>query len=67
MEGGERIGCANDMMSGVISEQADDKRHRGEHVGFYDLSKKHPLPTQRSHIAAKRTRRLTRCKTISRD
>ena len=59
MEGGERIGCANDTMSGVMSERADDERHGGEHVGSYDLSKKPPLPTQRSHVAAKRTRSLT--------
>ena len=44
-EGGERIGCANDTMSGVMSEQAKDKRYGGEHVGSYDLSKKPPLPT----------------------
>ena len=67
MEGGEKIGCANNTMSGVMSEQADDKRHGREHVGSYDLSKKYPLPTQRSHVAAKKTRSLTRCESIGRD
>ena len=57
-EGGERIGCANDTMSGVMSERADDERHGGEHVGSYDLSKKPPLPTRRSQVVAK-TRSLT--------
>lgn len=40
MEGGERIGFANDIMSGRMSERADDERQGGEHVSSYDLSKK---------------------------
>ena len=67
MERGEKIGCTNDTMSGVMSEQADDERHGREHVGSYDFSKKHSLPTRRSYIAAKKTRSLTRCETIGRD
>lgn len=59
MEGGEKIGCANDTMSGVMSERADDG---GKHVSSYGLSKKPPLPTQRRHVAAKRTRSLTAVK-----
>lgn len=45
MEGGEKIDCANNIMSGVMSKQADDERHREEHVSFYDLSKKPLLLT----------------------
>ena len=26
-EGGEKIGCANNIISGVINEQADDEKH----------------------------------------
>ena len=57
MEGEERIGCANDTMSGVMSERADDERQGGGHVGSYDLSKKplcrHEKSTlqQRGHVA----------------
>ena len=67
MEGGEKIGCANNTMSGVMSERADDEKHGEEHVGSYDLSKKYPLPTRRNHVAAKRRCSLTRCETIGRD
>lgn len=67
MKGGERIGCANDTMSEVISEQANDKGQRREYVGFYDLSKKPPLSIRKSHVAAKRTCSLTRYETVGRD
>ena len=40
MEGGERIGCASDKMSGVMSEQANDEKQGRGHVGSYNLSKK---------------------------
>ena len=40
MEGGEKIGCASDTMSGVMSEQANDEKQGGGHVGSYNLSKK---------------------------
>lgn len=39
---GEKIGCANNTMSGVISEQADDKRQKEKNMSFYNLSKKPP-------------------------
>lgn len=65
MEGGERIGCANETMCGVMSERAEEQIW--EHVGSYDLSRKSPLPTKQSHIASKKTRSLTRCGTIGRD
>lgn len=63
----EKIGCTNDMMSEVMNERADDEGHRGEHLGSYDLSKKPPLPTWKSHVAAKKRRSLTCYKTIGRD
>ena len=39
----ERIGCANNTMSGVMSERGNDERQRGGHVGSYNLSKKPPF------------------------
>lgn len=39
---GEKIGCANNIMSKVISEWANDKRQKGKHVGFYDFLKNLP-------------------------
>lgn len=40
MEKRNKIGYANDTMSGVMIEQIDDKRQGGEPVCSYDLSKK---------------------------
>ena len=45
---GKKIGCANDTMSGVISERVDDKRYGGDHMGTYYLLKKPFLPIRRS-------------------
>lgn len=34
---GKKTGCANDIMSAVMNERADNKRQEKEHGGPYDL------------------------------
>lgn len=44
-ERGKKTGCANNMMTGVIDEQADDESQEEQYVSFYDFSTKSFLLT----------------------
>ena len=66
MEGGERIGCANDTISGVMSELADDEEYGGKHVSSYGLEKALSANAKTSCCSKKNTQ-PDRCEISGRD
>lgn len=67
IERGEKIGCAKNTMSGVMNEQANDKKQRENYIYSYNFLKKPLFINTKSQIAVNSICNSILCEIISQD